>query len=266
MPPQKVYPADVLPAQGVTEEDFNIWMEQMNIYLVQNDDYEMFLEGGRYSVWRAAEDYPNRIQTFADPDADAATLAKRRKQLRTFLGHIAKSCHKSDFQTIMRHSTSFDWIIKKLRENYDIQKKGVHFLNIVDIKWDPSDDLTPAAFYNTYRTHIMNNLRKSGEVVEWQSATALTEDEKMTPMLEDMVVFNVLNLIDPRLPEQVREKFGSQMRENKSLRDLKGEIFNAIPKAIQDLDASESSASMMKVGTIDTTPMMKMSSTLAPLM
>ena len=227
----------------MTEDDFNIWEEQLIIYLVQNEEYELFLDDGRYNTWRAAEDFPHRLAAHVAPD-QANNLAKRRKQLRTFLSHVAKSCHKADFQSIMRHSTSFKWITDKLRENYDIQKKGVHFLNIIDIQWDPTQDVTYAAFYNTYRTHILNNLRRQGEVVLWQGDGRLAQDEKVTPMLEDIIVYNVLGLIDSRLPALVREKFGAQMRQNKSLRDLKGEIFIAIPAMIKSGDKEDATANM----------------------
>ena len=155
MPNTKVHAPDALPAQGVTEEDFNIWAEELVIFLIQNDAYENFLEGGLYSTWEANETYAVRIRTHAAPD-NATHLAKRRKELRTFLGHIVKSCHKNDFQSIMRHSTSFKWILDQLRENYDIQQKGIHFLNIVDIRYDPTSDVTPTAFYNHYRAHILS--------------------------------------------------------------------------------------------------------------
>ena len=247
MPAVKVYPPHTLHNQGVSEDDFNIWQEQLTVYLLQDNQNERFFDEGDYAEWQAEEDFAGRIQTPVNPDV-AGTLPERRRQLRTFISQIAKSCHKSDFQTIMRQSTSFQWIMDKLRENYDIQKKGVHFLNIIDIKWDPTSDITPFAFYNTYRTHIMNNLRKTGDVVSWKSADPLQADEQMTPMLEDLLVYNVLTLIDPRLPGQVKETFGHLMRQNKSLRDFRSEIFTAVPKLIQDLEIKEAAASIAQVG------------------
>ena len=34
----------------------------------------------------------------------------------------------------MQQSTSLNWIYNKLREDYDIQTKGIHLFNIIDVK------------------------------------------------------------------------------------------------------------------------------------
>ena len=150
MPGVKVYPPDTLPAQGVNEDDFNIWQEQLTVYLLQDNNNERFFDGGIYAEWSSEEEFPGRIRIPAAPD-QAAILPTRRRELRTLISQIAKSCHKTDFQTIMKQSTSFQWIMNKLREHYDIQKKGVHFLNIIDLQYDP-EAKTSAGFYNEYHT------------------------------------------------------------------------------------------------------------------
>ena len=62
-------------------------------------------------------------------------------------------------------------------------QKGIHFLKILDLKYD-SQTITPVPFYNQYRTHISNNLAKSGDTIKYEDNLALTEDERMTPMLQ----------------------------------------------------------------------------------
>ena len=49
-------------------------------------------------------------------------------------------------------------------------------------------------------------------------------------------------LIDPRLPLQIKETFTVQMRQDKTLRDLKSEIFSLLPDLLQKLDAKESNS------------------------
>ena len=48
---------------------------------------------------------------------------------------------------IVRHATSLDWVYNKVREEYDIQTKGIYFLNIKDLQYNP-ETKTPAGFYN----------------------------------------------------------------------------------------------------------------------
>ena len=47
------------------------------------------------------------------------------------------------------------------------------------------------SFYNQYRTVIINNLGKSGDVIKYKNNLQLTEDEKTTPMLEDIILLDV---------------------------------------------------------------------------
>ena len=135
----KVHPPEQLPATGVTDVKLNIWIDQLKAYLSQEDDYVKFLEGGDYAEWTAAEENPQRIIAHAGVDA-AADLPKRRRQLFVVLTIIARSCQEADYNVVMNHSTSLSWIINKLREDHDIQRKGVHFLDFLDLKYDPLEE------------------------------------------------------------------------------------------------------------------------------
>ena len=105
------------------------------------------MKGGRYTNWQSQEQNLNRIQILHanDPDRpneDAANkddrlddlLIKRRRQLKTFLGQVARCTSQNLYGIIVRHATSLNWIYQKLRETYDIQQKGIHFLNIIELK------------------------------------------------------------------------------------------------------------------------------------
>ena len=51
------------------------------------------------------------------------------------------------YAAIVRHSTSLEWIYNEITEDYNIQTKGIHFLNIVDLEYNP-EMKTPAGIYN----------------------------------------------------------------------------------------------------------------------
>ena len=123
----KIYPPNQLPAEGVTDVQFQIWKEELEVYLETEDKFEKFMEGGRYSKWLAAETNEKRIEAHRDPDK-ASDLPKIRKDLRQFISLIAKYVNNDYYNPIIRHSTSLEWIYKKLREDHDIQQQGVHFL------------------------------------------------------------------------------------------------------------------------------------------
>ena len=59
-----------------------------------------------------------------------------------------------------------------LRCDYDIQQKGIHFYNILDLQYD-SAKVTPIAFYNQYRTMITNNLSRRNDVIKFKDNLTL---------------------------------------------------------------------------------------------
>ena len=107
---------------------------------------------------------------------------------------------------IVRHATSLEWVYNKVREDYDIQTKGIHFLNIVDLEYN-KETKTPAGFYNEYRTVILNNIGRRNEVIHWNNDRELRADEVIGPLFEDVILMNVLQIIDPRLPKFVRKYY-----------------------------------------------------------
>ena len=117
-------------------------------------------------------------------------------------------------------------------------KKGIHFFNLLELSYDP-EKTTPISFYNQYRTIICNNLGKSGDIIKYKSNTALTADEKMTPMLEDIVLLNAVGLIDQRLPAFLKMHYNHKMKQEDRLMDFKGDIMVNIPKFLEQLDSNQ---------------------------
>ena len=207
MPSIKIYPPSQLPDRNVSETEFSIWKEELEVYLSQEDDFQHFLEGGAYTNWQSQEsEAVNRITTLLGADSerqeeanhDPNLLSKRNRDLRTFLSIIGKCVSQGHYSSVIRHSTSFESICNNLRKDYDIQKKGIHFFNILELSYD-DEKMTPISFYNQYRTIICNNRGKTGDAIKYNNTT-LQIDEKMTPMLEDLVLLNAAGMIDQRLP------------------------------------------------------------------
>ena len=90
---------------------------------------------------------------------------------------------------------SLQWVYRIIREDYDIQKKGIHFLNLLDLQYD-SETMTLADFYNQYQTIILTNTGRNSDVIRWNNNTALTADEIIGPTFEDLILLDVIHLID----------------------------------------------------------------------
>ena len=85
MPAQvKILPPVQLPANGITDTKLKIWFDQLVSYLEQDDNNSLFLEGGLYSTWTAAEENPLRILA-VDPAHNGGVLATRSNNSVHFL-------------------------------------------------------------------------------------------------------------------------------------------------------------------------------------
>ena len=74
----KIYPPNTLPAEGVTDTQFNIWRDALEIYLEVDERFQKFMPGGDYASWEPAESYPDRIRTLVqtDPESNLTTIRK----------------------------------------------------------------------------------------------------------------------------------------------------------------------------------------------
>ena len=69
MPQIKVYPPIPLPDRGVSETQFKIWIEELEVYLSQEDKFRVFLEGEAYSEWESQENNPDRLTVVKGEDS-----------------------------------------------------------------------------------------------------------------------------------------------------------------------------------------------------
>ena len=255
MPTIKIYPPSQLPDRNVSETEFNIWKEELEVYLSQEESFQQFLEDGKYESWKKQEEAinGNRITDLVtaerqDANGDALAqneidrlLKQKNRELRTFLSIICKCLSQGHYSYIVKHSQGFQDICSNLRRDYDIQKKGIHFFNILELKYD-ENKMTPINFYNQYRTIICNNLGKSGDIIKYDGNATLQADEKMSPMLEDLVLINAVGIIDHRLPGFLKMHYNHKMKEEDRLMDFKSDIMVNIPKFLEKLDSEQNSS------------------------
>ena len=210
------YP-DKLQQEGLTETQFSFWKDKLIVYLETEALFRKFLPGGTYENWIAAEKNDLRIITHVAPDT-AESLPDIRRQLRAFLTTVGEYIHLDYYQPIVRHSTSLEWIFKKIRRDYNLEQQGIHFLNILDLQWDPTGTVTPIGLYNKYRSIILGNLKPLGTKIAWADET-LEQDEKLTPSHEELILLNVLQLIHPKLPAYIRANYSHKISKGLSIMD-----------------------------------------------
>ena len=217
-----------------------MWQEELEVYLSQESDFKIFLPRKLYAEWNSYEENPDRITALKQEDVivanadrhegrviteDQANVANDEKldniriNLRTVLSIIGKCVSEGHYNSVIKHSTSLQWIYNMLRCDYDIQNNDVHFFNILEVKYNPSKH-TPIAFYYLYRTTISNNLAKQGDVLKYKDNEQLLHDEKFSPMVEDVVLLNAIRKIDQRLANVVKIFHFHKMKKEERLMDF----------------------------------------------
>ena len=114
MPQIKIHPPKQLPEHSLSQQEFKDWTNELEIYLGQDESMARFMTGGVYADWSSQEADPHRIDAVRDgdphlPEENAANrpavlaelLSKRRRELRTFIGQIAKVASKNMYAAIV---------------------------------------------------------------------------------------------------------------------------------------------------------------------
>ena len=242
----KVEVPNQLPESNISRVQFKGWKEAICIYLKQNEDFLPFFPGGNYESWKSADEDRNRITELSNADIqndqkkNEVLLTKRRKDLETMLNIIGRKVDQYDFDEVVNSSTSLPSIWTTLESTYDISRKGVHFLELSNIKYEVGE--SPIKFYKKIYHHFMDNLYKNGDIVAYKNVT-LTEDEKLSPTLLNFILFYVIDKIDSRLLMEIKEKWGHLLTKDKCLQDYKDTILKAIPDLLNKLENKEAELS-----------------------
>ena len=247
----KFHPPNQLPESSLSEQQFQKWKTELETYLSMEDKFALFLPGETYSEWKPGEESEKRIREkkqILGPDGetlieDPVLLAVRNKQLNACLNLVAKTVAEGHYATVMKYSTSLNWIYEEIRKDYDIQSKGIHFLNLIDLKYDETS-MTPVGFYNQYRTVIINNLKKKNDVIKWKSQDPLDADEKISATFDDFILLQVLTLIDSRLPAHIRQAYAHKLGKEHTLMDFKSDIFVNLKQFKKDMAEKEQLTSL----------------------
>ena len=74
MPAIKIPPPKPLPEQAISEQEFQDWQNELEIWLGEDDNMARFMTGGRYHTWQSQEQSPHRIAAVHARDPDRPAL------------------------------------------------------------------------------------------------------------------------------------------------------------------------------------------------
>ena len=135
----KVLPPTRLEEGKLSEEEFQIFQTELEVFLEVDTKYEIFLHDGKYKEWKRFEDFQERIEalhaedmTKIENDAALANAVQKqaeatkqlkeiRRLLKIFISLVAKCVTKNQYMRITRQCTSLKSIYDILRKDYDIE-------------------------------------------------------------------------------------------------------------------------------------------------
>ena len=202
----RLKPPSPLPKGPVSKIAFKVFLNQLRAYLEQDYVNYMFLPEGCYATWRSKQE-GRRIDQLSAEDVDnqkllqqarareptidlnteqARLLLTRNSQVGKFITLIAILCHYTEQDDIDTCSTSWQWIVNYLRQHYNIESRGEHFLDIAQITY--SSETSHQVFYKQFRAGFLDNLRKRGDRLAFKNNQLLDADEQVSPTLEATIV------------------------------------------------------------------------------
>jgi len=121
----------------------------------------------------------------------------------------------------------------KLDKDFDInQQNEPHILLLFNIKYQQGESVTD--FYNQYRDQVIAGMKKQGDIIAWKDNSILPDGEELSPLLENLILANVLRHIDVRLPRLLRTQY--KIGRSQSLMDYKEEIFVRVPVFLNEIE------------------------------
>ena len=219
-----------------------------------------FLPGGTHDTWLPLDEDPGR-GVVVDPvpvndpaDRQAAIYAQtaainRTNQMRcdltAFLTCWATYSPEGFFDSIMRESTSVQWILDQIDITFDLQTKKENLLAGDEMTFDFSKKFTHQHAWMKLKAFYMNAMLPANSICKGK---VLVAPETLSPLAESLLVKDWLVKIDPRLPNHIRKTRGHLFTPAKpTLACNQKGISDQIPQMLAELSRDQESAQITRL-------------------
>ena len=168
------------------------------------------------------------------PHARRLTARQKVNFLELMLGQISNYCPIISRSTLVKNSTSLEYIWQTIRQHFGFQATGAQFIDFSDIHL--AADERPEDLYQRLMAFVADSLLRANGLTHHGEHVA--EDEELTPTLENFVVLTWLRLIHPSLPRLVKQRYGTELR-SRTLASIKPEISQALSSLLEEIRASD---------------------------
>ena len=223
---------------------FESWRNNLIYVLNQDQNFSPFLLST--ATWEKKSRTRNTRGLRPDVDLNvqgSKNAASKVIDLEMMLGMISNYAPIISRHQIINNSTSLEWVWQALRAHYGIQTSGAQFLDLADFVL--AHEERPEDLFQRLMTFVEDSLLTSTSNIRHHGVT-VSEDEEMTPALENMIVLTWLRLIHKDLPKLVKQKYGTVLRAC-TLASIKPEISIALDSLLDEIGSTHESK-LMRVG------------------
>ncbi len=214
-----------------TVSSFENWKGCLLYSLSLDINFSDFLQDG-FTWQKKAVDANRGLVEIKDEEENViATSAQRVFLLNNFLGLIATYAPVISRNTIVRDCCSLKEIFQKLRAHYGFTLSGGSILDIVSLT--RKSDESAEDVFQRYQSMIDNCLLSTTDDIEHHGESVL-EDELLTPTLENLIVCLWLKTLHPALPQLVKQRFATQLRDC-TLASIREDISGSIDELLSEL-------------------------------
>lgn len=224
--------------------DFLDWKATLLTALRTQDVYKPFLESK--CEWRkVSENILNRGLDDEKPGGVVLRSAdKRLADLTLMLEFVSSKVPHYLQADIVEESTSLKSVWVSVRNYYGFSQNEANFLSFFDLTWEPNE--RPERLFRRLRSHVQDNKLSQGGLL--YDGKQLTDDEKISPTVDRLVVGRWMDLLHPHLRGIVIRQFASDLQV-KSLKDIQPLISKSIDQLLAEarqLEEKDSQISWVK--------------------
>ena len=219
-------------SKNETINSFENWRQNLVYTLSLDTNFAPFLAHG--ATW-AKKTKAQPLRGFTD-DGETVPLSRRKTArqkvnfLDLMLGQIANYCPVISRNTLLKNSTSIQSVWNMIWEHFGFQITGTHFLDFANLHLEA--DERPEDLFQRLMAFVEDSLLHANSLSHHGDVT--TEDEELTPALENFIVLTWLRLIHPELPKLVKQRYGTEL-QSRTLASIKPEISQALTSLLDEI-------------------------------
>ena len=123
------------------------------------------------------------------------------------LGQIANYCPIISQSTLVKNSTSLEFIWQTIRQHFGFQVTAAQFIDFSNTHLAADERLED--LYQCLTAFVEDSLLCANGLLH--HGEHVPEDEELSPTLENFIVLTWLRLIHPSLPQLVKQHYGTEL-------------------------------------------------------